>query len=129
MQGHELAVTEKGQVGRVAQAENDGQVNAMWLHGRPQATQRAYAYEVQGVLAASGKSLQHNTFGDLQGYFSTSAPLAPASQARSINSTKSLFSFAQWIGYLQFNPAAAILASKKKTPWVKGFRLRPKLSG
>ncbi len=44
----------------------------------------------------------------------TPANLAPASQARAINATKSLISFAQRVGYLQFNPAAAILAPKKK---------------
>jgi site-specific recombinase XerD len=114
MQGQEVTVAEKAKVGQVTQAENDGQVIAMWLHGRPYATQRAYAYEVQGVMAAVGKPLQQITLGNLQGYFSTLAPLAPASQARAINATKSLFSFAQRIGYLQFNPAAAILAPKKK---------------
>lgn len=41
-------------------------------------------------------------------------PLAPASRARAINAVKSLFSFAQRIGYLNFNPAAAIQGPKIK---------------
>jgi site-specific recombinase XerD len=42
--------------------------------------------------------------------------LSPASQARAINAMKSLFSFAQRIGYLEFNPGAAIRSPKiKKT--------------
>ena len=114
MQGKELTVRDQGQVELVAQADNDAQVIAMWLHGRPHTTQRAYAYEVRGLMAAVGKPLAHITLGDLQGYFSTLEPLAPASRARSINAVKSLFSFAQMIGYLTFNPAAAVLGPKIK---------------
>jgi integrase/recombinase XerD len=40
--------------------------------------------------------------------------LAPASRARAINAVKSLFSFAQRIGYLNFNPAAAVQGPKIK---------------
>ena len=57
MSGKELMVRESSQMGQVAQADNDNQVLAMWLHGRPQTTQRAYAYEVQGLLAVVGKPL------------------------------------------------------------------------
>jgi site-specific recombinase XerD len=54
------------------------------------------------------------TLGDLQGYFSTLEPLAPASRARAINAVKSLFSFAQRIGFLTFNPCAALKSPKIK---------------
>lgn len=114
MPGKEMVVRDKGQVGPVAQADNDSQVFTMWLHGRPAATQRAYAYEVRGLLSAVGKSLAQVTLGDLQGYFSTLESLAPASRARAINAVKSLFSFAQRIGYLHFNPAAAVQGPKVK---------------
>jgi len=114
MQGKELMVQDHGQVGTVHQAGNDHQVLAMWLHGRPHTTQRAYTYEVHGLLATVGKPLAHITLGDLQGYFSTLEPLAPASRARAINAVKSLFSFAQRIGYLNFNPAAAVQSPKIK---------------
>jgi site-specific recombinase XerD len=114
MKKQELMVQSKGQGGQVHQADNDNQVLTMWLHGRPATTHRAYAYEVRGVLATIGKNLKAITLGDLQGYFSTLATLAPASQARAINATKSLFSFAQRIGYLTFNPCAAILSPKIK---------------
>ncbi len=110
----ELMISDKGQVGPVAQADNDYQVLAMWLHGGPAATQRAYSYEVQGLLAVTGKPLAQITLGDLQAYFSGLEPLAPASRARAVNAVKSLFRFAQRIGYLQFNPAAAILSPKIK---------------
>jgi site-specific recombinase XerD len=110
----ELMVRKSSQMGQVSQADNDNQVVAMWLHGRPHTTQRAYAYEVQGLLAAVGKPLAQITLGDLQGYFSPLESLAPASQARAINAAKSFFSFAQRIGYLTFNPCAAILSPKIK---------------
>jgi site-specific recombinase XerD len=110
----ELMVRGSGQVGQVAQADNDNQVLAMWLHGRPQTTQRAYAYEVKALLAVVGKLIKSITLWDLQGYFSGLKALSPASQARAINAVKSLFSFAQRIGYLHFNPAAAIKGPKIK---------------
>ncbi len=114
MDGKELTVRDNGPVGTVYQANNDNQVVAMWLHGRPPTTQRAYSYEVQGLLAAVGKPLAQITLGDLQGYSSTLEPQAPATRARAINAVKSLFSFAQRIGYLKFNPAAAIQGPKIK---------------
>lgn len=116
MNGKELMMRKVDQVNSVAQADNDSQVLAMWLHGRPQTTQLAYAYEVQGMLVAVDKPLRSISLGDLQGYFDTLARLSPASQARAINAVKSLFSFAQRIGYLDFNPGTAIRSPKiKKT--------------
>jgi site-specific recombinase XerD len=116
MSGKELMVRESSQVGQVAQADNDNQVLAMWLHGRPQTTQRAYAYELQGMLLTLDKPLRMVSLSDLQGYFDTLAGLSPASQARAVNAVKSLFSFAQRIGYLDFNPGAALRSPKiKKT--------------
>ena len=112
----ELMVRESSQMGQVAQADNDNQVLALWLHGRPQTTQRAYIYEVKALLAVVGKPLKAITLGDLQGYFTGLAGLASASQARAVNAVKSLFAFAQRIGYLAFNPGAAIRSPKiKKT--------------
>jgi integrase/recombinase XerD len=114
MQGKELMVKESGLYGQVVQADTDSQVITLWLHGRPATTQRAYAYEVQGLLAAVDKSLAHITLGDLQGYFSSLENLAPATRARAINAAKSLFSFALRIGYLAFNPCAALKSPKIK---------------
>jgi hypothetical protein len=124
MSGKELMVRESSQMGQVAQADNDNQALAMWLYGRPQTTQLAYAYEVKALLAVVGEPLKAITLGDLQGDFSGLAYLAPASQARAINAAKSLFSCAQRIGYLTFNPCGAILSPKIKTPWQKGSGLK-----
>lgn len=114
MQGKELTVQGGGQMGQVHQADNDSQVISMWLHGRPVTTQRAYAYEVRRLLAAACNPLAYITLGDLQGFFSTLESLAPASQARAVNAAKSLFSFALRIGYLAFNPCAALKSPKIK---------------
>lgn len=110
----ELMLREKDQPRPVSQADNDHQVIAMWLHGRPHTTRRAYAYEVQRVLDAVEKPLAQITLGDLQDFFSTLDDLAPAPRARAINAVRSLLSFAQKIGYIQFNPAAAIQSPKIK---------------
>lgn len=97
-----------------SQADNDSQVISMWLHGRPATTQRAYEYEIRGLLAAVAKPLRHFTLGDLQGYFSHLEKLASASRARAVNAAKSLFSFALRIGYLTFNPCAALQSPRVK---------------
>lgn len=115
MSGKELTPREYSQGGSaVGQAENDNQVFAMWLHGRPQTTIRAYIYEVQSMLAAVGKPLRRITLRDLQRYFDGLAGLSPASQARGVNAVKSLFSFAQRIGYIAYNPAVVIRSPKIK---------------
>ncbi len=115
----ERGLTVQGNVGQapvvqVRQAENDTQVIGLWLHGRPATTSRAYAYEVRALLSVVDKPLNQVTLGDLQRFFSGLADLAPTSQGRAINAVKSLFSFAQKIGYLNFNPAAAVHAPKIK---------------
>ena len=56
MKGKELMVRDHGQVEPVHQADNDAQVIAMWLHGRPHTTQRAYAYEVQRAPGRRGQA-------------------------------------------------------------------------
>jgi site-specific recombinase XerD len=109
-----LAVRDRGEVGQVRQADNDNQVITMWLHGRPETTQRAYAYEIKALMAVVVKPLAQITLADLQTYFDGLSELAPATRSRSINAIKSLFRFAQRIGCLRFNPCAAILSPKIK---------------
>ena len=110
-----MTVGDRDRVGlAVLQADNDPQVIAMWLRGRPATTQRACAYEVKALLAVVRKPLKSIILGDLQGYFGGLADLAPASQARAINPAKSRFSFGQRLGYLTFNPCAAVHSPKVK---------------
>jgi len=111
----ELVKVESGPVAEVGHhSDNDRQVIAMWLYGRPTATQRAYFYEVEGFMGAIRKPLASVTLGDLQWYFSTKASLSAPTQARAINVIKSLFSFAMKTGYLSFNPAVPLMIPKSK---------------
>jgi len=90
------------------QASTDAQLVALWLHGRPATTQRAYAREVRTFLAAVGKPLAAVTLGDLQAFADGRGHLAPATRARTLHAVKSLLAFGQRIGYLPFNVGAPL---------------------
>ena len=96
-----------------AQAHTDQQLIALWLHGRPATSQRAYLADVEKCLAYVGKPLGAITLGDLQG-FADSLTGKDNTRKRTISSIKSLFTFGQKLGYLQFNVAAALKAPKPK---------------
>lgn len=87
---------------------------ALWLHGRPVRTEREYRREVTVFLAAVGKPLQTVTLGDVQAYTDQRRHLAPSTQARTVNTLRSLFRFLHTIGYLSFNVALPV-----KPPVVK----------
>jgi len=91
-----------------AQASNDAQLVALWLHGRPATTMRAYAREVRTFLAAVEKPLAAVTLGDLQAFADGRQLLAPATRARTLHAVKSLLAFGQRIGYLAFNVGAPL---------------------
>ena len=96
-----------------AQASHDGEVLAMWLHGKAARTATEYGREAGRFMEAMGKPLRSVTLSDLQGYVD-SLDVAPATQARTIASIKSLFSFGRKIGYLAFDPAAVVRSPKLK---------------
>ena len=89
MPNNEITIIDGDRSISVVQAQDQNQVITMWLHGRPRTTQRAYSYEVKGLLAMVEKPLRYITLGDLQNYFSSLAVLAPASQARAMLSSPS----------------------------------------
>ena len=93
-----------------AQAATDDQVLALWLHGRGPHTARAYRADVAAFGAFVGRPLRSVTLGDVQAYSDALAGLAPATRGRRLAAVKSLFSFAQRIGYLPFNVAAPVQA-------------------
>ncbi|MGI8915243.1 MAG: tyrosine-type recombinase/integrase [Chloroflexota bacterium] len=96
------------------QAATDAQAVGLWLHGRPARTEREYRREVAVFLAAITKPLQSATLGDVQAYADRRRHLAPSTQARTINTLRSLFRFLHTIGYLPFNVALPV-----KPPAVK----------
>src|SRR5690606_26698502 len=77
-------------------------------------TQAAYASDVQRLLAAVGIPLAQLTLKDLQAFSDTLSDLSPASRKRVLSSVKSLLTFGQKLGYLQWNVGAALKAPKAK---------------
>lgn len=89
-------------------ADDDSRVVALWLHGRPVETQRAYRREGDCFRAFVGKSLATVTLGDVQAYADTLAGLASSSQGRALGAVKSLLAFAHRLGYLPYDVGRAV---------------------
>jgi len=98
------------------QANNDSQLLDMWLHGKSERTITAYKKQINTFLEYVGKPIQFITLADLQKFqdYLEGRELKPASQNAYLMTVKSLLSFAQKIGYIAFNPGAAIEGKKVK---------------
>lgn len=98
------------------QADSDDHLIALWLHGRPEHTQRAYHTEAERFLKYVSKPLRSVTLGDVQGYTDHlgEADLMPASVHRAMAAVKSLFAFGFRLGYFHFDIARPLK--------VQGFR-------
>ncbi len=81
----------------------DDQLLALWLHGRPKHTLRAYLRDAGGFRAFVAKPLHAVTLGDVQAFADTLASRAPASQARALSAVKSLLAFGHRLGYLPYD--------------------------
>ena len=99
----------------VAQADTDRHFVSMWLarHESPH-TRRNYARQATRFLAFVDKPLGEVRVGDLQAYLSTLSGQASATRANAAAALKSLFSFAQEIGFLRFNVGKAVKAPAVK---------------
>jgi len=96
------------------QASSDEQLVNLWLHGRSEHTQRAYAADAERFRAYVGP-LMTATLGHIQAFADT-LDGAPASRARTLAAAKSLLSFGQRVGYLPLNVGAAVkLPARKDT--------------
>src|SRR5947207_1109788 len=98
----------------VNQADTDGQVLSLWLHGRSKHTQRAYSANAQRFFAFTRKPLAHVSLGDLQAFGDTLTGLAQSSKAQTLAAIKSLLAFAHKVGYIPFNVGAALQLPKAK---------------
>lgn len=101
------------QVAIQTQAQGDDQLIALWLHGKSEHSQRAYAGDIRQFLDYVTKPLQSVALGDLQA-FCDGLQGAQNSKRRVISSIKSLYSFAQKLGYVHFNVAAVLKTPKAK---------------
>jgi integrase/recombinase XerD len=100
--------------GDVSGAENDAQLVDLWLRGPgSRHTRRAYASDAERFLRFVNKPLCRVSVEDLQA-FAESLTGARSSRRRTLSAIKSLLSFGQDTGYLQFNVGAAV-----KCPSVK----------
>lgn len=86
-----------------AQADSDSRLMELWLNGRSRHTQRAYAADVERFRERAGKPLKLVTLADLHSFAQTLETLAPASRYRILSAIKSLLSFGDRVGYLQFD--------------------------
>ena len=92
----------------------DDYVVALWLHGRPAETQRAYRREGGRFRAIVDKPLAAVTLGDVQAYADTLVALAPSSQGRALGAVKSLLAFAHRLGYLPFDVGRAVRVPSRR---------------
>src|SRR5215213_8756909 len=98
-----------------AQADSDRDLIAMWVaRSASPGTRRKYRAQAARFLAFVAKPLALVRLGDVQAYLATLEGQAPATRANATAALKSLFSFAQEIGYLRFN-----LGKVLKAPPVK----------
>lgn len=92
------------------QADSDGQLIALWLHGRPDHTQRAYQAEVDRFVLYTDKPLRSVKLVDLQTFAKHlgESGLKPSSIHRAMSAIKSLFAFGFRLGYFQFDVGRAL---------------------
>jgi integrase/recombinase XerD len=92
------------------QADSDEQLVALWLHGRPDHTQRAYRAEVDRFMGHVEKPLRSVKLIDIQSFADHlgEAGLKPSSIYRALSAVKSLFAFGFRLGYLQFDVGRAL---------------------
>jgi len=78
---------------------------ALWLHGRPATTTRAYTREIARFFVSTGVPLRETTLGDVQAFADELVilELSPASQGRALATVKSLIAFAHRLGYVPFD--------------------------
>jgi len=94
-----------------AQADSDEHLISLFLYEKSPHTIRAYTLEIRRFQAYVGKPLQAVTLGDLQAFVSTLSG-SDNTKARTTAALKSLLTFGQELGYLQYNVGAALKRRK-----------------
>jgi len=91
-----------------SQADDDAQMVRLWLsRSSSPNTRRNYEREARRFLAHVGKPLGSVRMGELQDYLA-GLPGSSATVALAASALKSLFTFAQEVGFLRFNIGAAV---------------------
>ncbi len=91
-------------------AETDAKLVELWLRDKAAETKRQYAQDLEKFSDFSGgKPLSSVTLSDLQEFAEfVSVLVAPATAARMLSTLKSLFTFANKVGYLPYNVGGAL---------------------
>lgn len=98
---------QSGQI--IRQADSDDQLIELWLHGRPEHTERAYRRESDRFTEFVAKALRSVRLIDLQSFADDLAEsLMPSSVHRAMSAVKSLFGFGFRLGYFQFDVGRAL---------------------
>ena len=97
-----------------SQADDDGHLIELWLHGKSANTQEAYQRDLFQFIDFADLPLRQVRLGDLQAWASRleAKGLARATRRRKVATEKSLFSFGHRVGYLIYNVGAAITGPK-----------------
>jgi integrase/recombinase XerD len=96
-------------------ANTDEKLITMWLHGKSQTSQKTYNSTVKQFLAFVGKGLRELKLEDVQLWSSSLEMRYSATTVKNkVNAVKSLLSFGQKIGYLQFNVGSAVTTPNAK---------------
>lgn len=121
MQPHpDTELVSRAAVARTTSATNDTALVDVWVRtvgAKSIHTQAAYRTDAAGFLAflaTTGDTLHSATMETLLDYAASLAHLAPKTQKRKLAAIKSLLSFGQKAGYLQFNVGTALKLSKGK---------------
>ena len=109
-----------------AQADSDRELVAMWVaRSASPGTRRKYRAQAARFLAFVAKPLALVRLGDVQAYLATLEGQAPATRANATAALKSLFSFAQELGYLRFNVGKAVKAPPVKNTLAERILAEP----
>lgn len=99
----------------VPQADSDDHLVEMWVGKHSSRhTQRNYRMQAGRFRAFVRKPLRFVRIDDVQGFSASLGQMAPATRATAIAAVKSLLTFGQEVGYLQFNVGKAIKAPPVK---------------
>jgi site-specific recombinase XerD len=91
------------------QVSGEDQLVELWIKTqRSPHTRRAYSRRITHLLATTSKPLAQITLADLVHYYSSLEGGKASTQAAAHRAIRSLFRYAHRLGFLAFNPAAAI---------------------
>lgn len=97
---------------RKGRVVDDEKLIALWLHGRPATTRRAYLTEITKLRATLPGSLAGAALEDVQRHLESLAGLAPRSINRAYGAIRSFFDFQQRIGAIPANPVSPLIPPK-----------------